>query len=148
MILCALGEVGILSPTQTAVLRTLRPALHTKRTVLPLLTLGQLGQQQGRGVPAWVPNAQHCRPVWSPLSWHYAASLQMSDLWTGDLSRTENGDLWRDAEDACAFTTFPEDWLASLPCISLPTEVCRNQSVSVWSSDPWWFIWGSPAKRS
>lgn len=40
MILYALGEVGILSPTQTAVLWTLRLALHSKRVILPLADPG------------------------------------------------------------------------------------------------------------
>lgn len=30
--------------------------------------------------------------------------------------------------------------------ISHPTKVSRDQSVSLWVSDHWWFIWGSPAK--
>lgn len=33
----------------------------------------------------------------------------MRDLWITDLSGTEKGGLCKDAEDACAFTTFPEN---------------------------------------
>lgn len=52
--------------------------------------------------------------------------------------------LCKDAGYACAFTTFPDNWLASLPCISPPTEISRDQSVSLWGSDHWWFIGSSP----
>lgn len=46
------------------------------------------------------------------------------------------------------FPTFPENWLASLSCISPPTKLSRGQSISLWGAAHWWFIWGSPAKRS
>lgn len=71
------------------------------------------------------------------------ASWQVRDSCMADLSGTENGTLCKNV-----FTKFPGNCLPSLSCISPPTKISRDQSVSLWGSDHWWFIWGSLAKWS
>lgn len=76
------------------------------------------------------------------------ASWQLRDLQIADSSGAENGGLCENAGDACTYTIFPGNRLASLPCILPPTKISRDQSISLWGADHWWFIWGSPAKWS